>query len=764
MSTFSTVGQDVAWETRSAGALVVAFDADGIWLGAKNEWIRLWKPSVSQNYELEVFGDRSALLYEVGPEGERIERARLDAGQLPRFEITGLHVRDREFMDWRSIDVISSPSEVPRPSKLMLFGYTLVILSALFVLLRRWLGGGKVLRMGVLSRAWSFRRYLKETWWLLLATLLTIVVVPPSHSESWIIEDLRIMEWIYKVNLGEYLARPFGGMFYLILSVWAKLVTPVWLLRLPVALLFVVAASLFVRNFLVDTAGKPLGSKQRAIALLILSISVFGQGEWLRPEIPILSLWMLSLSVATKIQGRSGVNDSRLIFVGLLVGLMVHHPLGIVVALGAATFVVFRTISFSRPAQFSAPRFTMSGVVVAFSIAVVTALFGHNLGSFRRSLVEFRSGSLAHEVNFQLFDRMKDLNNSPLLLSFSVSLCLIALAMFFIQTSIRRMPVSLEYLGHLLPAAFVAFTLLVPAGPWALYFIYLAPLTATLLTAAPFQEAKVSWKSLFSVACVVGALLLRAINQPMAESTFLVVALSGLIGLIGLAFSKELMSALTAAFLLGASLITVAPILESISPSTARSLSEYCNRSPSPGRLLDMHQACLYTWATTDGSQWGDWVNEAVSVSRASEGAYSPVSFSMQRLMGRGEDCGFVSKLLGGHPTAPKHDVKYAHVAHAYVLLSPCTDPPNTGPNLEAVSEVIHGRSHDMNYYRRVLAAILEHREPTAEMRCLNKDRVSSKLIPIDVVVRIDEPNCVVFTEPFTQLNPVNVTWLQFGQ
>jgi hypothetical protein len=132
--------------------------------------------------------------------------------------------------------------------------------------------------------------------------------------------------------------------------------------------------------------------------------------------------------------------------------------------------------------------------------------------------------------------------------------------------------------------------------------------------------------------------------------------------------------------------------------------------------------------------------------------------------MGRGEDCGFVSKLLGGHPTAPKHDVKYAHVAHAYVLLSPCTDPPNTGPNLEAVSEVIHGRSHDMNYYRRVLAAILEHREPTAEMRCLNKDRVSSKLIPIDVVVRIDEPNCVVFTEPFTQLNPVNVTWLQFGQ
>jgi hypothetical protein len=406
----------------------------------------------------------------------------------------------------------------------------------------------------------------------------------------------------------------------------------------------------------------------------------------------------------------------------------------------------------------------MSGVVAALSIAVVAALFGHNLNSFRRSLVEFRSGSIAHEVKFQFLDRLKDLNNSPLLLSFSVSLCLIALALFIIHTSIRRTPVSRAFLSRLLPAAFVAFTLLVPAGPWALYFIYLAPLTATLLTAAPSQEAKISWKSLFSVACVVGALLLRAVNQPMAESTFLVVALSGLIGLVGLAFSKELLPALTAAFLLGASLIMVAPALESISPGTARSLSEHCNRSPSPGRLLDLHQSCLYTWATTDGSQWGDWVNEAVSVSRASEGAYSPVSFSMQRLMGRGQDCGFISKLLGGSPVTLLHDVERAHVAHAYVLLSPCTDPPSAGPNLEQVSDVIHGRSHDMNYYRRVLASILEHREPTAEMRCLYENRISSETIPIDAVVSIDEPNCVVFTEPFPQLNPLNVTWLQFTQ
>jgi hypothetical protein len=266
------------------------------------------------------------------------------------------------------------------------------------------------------------------------------------------------------------------------------------------------------------------------------------------------------------------------------------------------------------------------------------------------------------------------------------------------------------------------------------------------------------------MASVVGALLLRAVNEPLAESTILVISLAGFILLVTLLFSKVLLPAMTTAFLLGTSLITAAPLLESISPVAARGLSEHCNRSPSPGQFLDFHQACFYTWATTDGSQWGDWVNEAISVSRASSGAYRPVSFSMQRLFGRGEDCGFVSKLLHGRQVALGIDVSHAYVAHAYGLLSPCTPPPDADPNLEALSEVIHGRSHDMNYYGRVLASILEHREPTAELLCLFEREITSRKIAIDVVVRIDEPNCLVLVRPFAQLDPSIVNWSQYSQ
>lgn len=761
---FSTVAQDVAWEKRTAGALVVTWDSDGIWLAAKNDRVLLGELQPAHGYQLEIYGDRSALLAEVSHEGSLTTVAELAEGRVPAFELTGLHVRSQEFVEWQNIRVVTSPSEVPRPSTRMLTGYVLIALGALVTVLSERSSRTRKLRVKSLNSAGWSRCFLKETWWLWLTTLLAIVVVPPSHSESWIIEDLRVMDWVYGVNLGEFLARPFGGLYYLLLSLWAKLVTPVWLLRLPLAVLFVLSATAFVRSFLVDSAGTPLGRKSRIVALMVLSMAVFGQGEWLRPEIPILSMWMLSLSIAVKISERSKLNDTRLIIIGLLIGLISHHPLGVVVAISATVFLGNRLVQLRRRSVISNPVVSVGGVAIALATAALSTLFGHNLGSFRRSMAEFRANSIAHEANFQLIERLKDLNNSTLLLSFLVSLFLASIVFVAVCLLTRKTTLSRKFLDRLLPAILVAATLLVPAGPWALYFGYLAPLAATLLTAFPYCATKSSLRIVLSVASAVCALLLRAVNQPLAESTILVVSLAGFVLLIGLLVSEEFLPAATTAFLLGASLIAAAPILESISPRTASNLSERCNRSPSPGQLVDLHQACFYTWATTDGSQWGDWVNEAISVSRASGGAYLPVSFSMQRLLGQGEDCGFVSKLLHGRQFTPEIDASNAQIAHAYGLLSPCTPPPDAGPNLEALSGVIHGRSHDMNYYGRVLASILEHRDPTAELLCLSKRGVTSSSIAIDVVVRIDEPNCLVLVRPFAQLDPVSIKWSQYSQ
>jgi hypothetical protein len=756
---FSTVAQDVAWQTRSAGALIVALDGDGVWLGAKDEWIWLGKLSLSRDYQIDVLGNQGAWLSEVGSQGSLTELARLNWDQLPSYEVTGLHIRDNKNVSWKTIEVVTSPSEIPRPSRGMLFGYALVVFSALVALFGEWRTSRASPTMRIHSRDWRTQLRLGDTWWLWTAAIVTVIVVPPSHSESWIVEDLRIMEWVYGVNLGQFVARPFGGLFYFLLSFWAKVITPVWLLRLPFAVLFVFSASAFVRSFLVDWAGRPLNPRSRVIALMAVSISVFGQGEWLRPEIPIISMWMLSLSIAAGITEHSSFNGTRLMGIGLLLGLIAHHPLGVVVAIGAASFTGYQIIRLSRLTQSPKSRVCLGSVSVALSVVIVASLFGHNLGSFRRSLVEFRSGSVAHEVNFQLFERLRDLNNSPLLLSLSVSLCLAAILALATKVFATRVRSSRVFLVRLAPAVVIAAALLVPSGPWALYFVYLGPLTGALL-AAVTSEARVSlWKSLLATACVVGALFLRTVNQPLAESTVLAIGLSAFLALVGLTISRQMLPALTAVFVIGAVLIAAAPILESVSHATARNLSEDCNRSPSPGLLLDLHQACLYTWATTDGAQWGDWVNEAITVSRASEGAYKPVSFSPQRLAGSGSDCGFISQLLSESAISSVIGTDTAHIAHAYVLLSPCTRTPDAVPNLEPMSGLIHGRSHDMNYFWRVLASILQNKYSTAESRCLTRTGVVRGAISIESVVSVDEPNCVVSLDPYPQIVPTSVWW-----
>jgi hypothetical protein len=733
-------------------------DVDGLWLVSKNDWVLVSGLVPTSDYQLDVFRDRSAVLFEKTSTGSFSEKVRLSSGQVPPFEVTGVHSRNEGVVEFKQIEVTTTTSEIPRPSKWMFLGYALIGIASLSVVFGEWLRFRRSERTEPRARLFAGTQ---QNWWLWVATLVAIVIVPPSHSESWIVEDLRVMDWVLGVNLGDYLAKPFGGFFYFLLGIWARVVTPVWLLRAPIAIFFVVAANSFVWNFLTDRYGSKLSPRPRTTALIVLSTAVFGQGEWIRPEIPILSMWMFSMSLLARMSNEPRHIRRYLILVGLLAGLILHHPLGVVAALSIALFLGHRLIRHPKSVEIGE---MIACTVVASALAVSSALFGQNAGSFFRSIEYFGSKSTAHEVNFQLLGRLKDLNNATLLFNLSVALCLAAIGLFIFSTSVSKTTMSSSFGGRLLLSVVVSSALVIPAGPWALYFVYLAPLTAVLLSGVSLKRNDSFPRLVSSAAVAALALFVRAFNQPLAESVFLAIGITGGLLLVALLLGRNLIPMLSCTFFIGIFLIIAAPVFETVAPVAAKNLSERCNRSPSPGLLTDLHLDCLYTWSTTDGSQWGDWVNEAIIVSRASGGAYKPVNLSLGRFIGLGRGCGYLTDVRLSSETLSSSIGGTAHIAHAYVLLSPCTKRPRAEPNLEEVSAVIHGRSSDMNFYNRVLASILEHNGMSADMLCLSRDGVTETTIPIEAVVTIDEPNCVVLTSPFRQVLPDSIQWSEYSR
>jgi len=721
---FSGVARDVAWEVRSAGGLVVALDAGGVWLGAKEEWVRVggWLPF--SRYELVVFGDRSAELTRWSSGGAGSVVGRVASGGVPLFEVTGLHARGAGLVSWGDVRVVSSPSEDHRPSVWMLLGYVLVVVSA---------AGVVVSERGSLRRR-SPTRWVRDVfvwcrgvWWLWVVVVASIVFTPPGHSESWVIGDLRIMNWVRLYDLGEYVTSPLGGLFYFLLGVWSKVVVPVWLLRLPVAVVFVVAVVLFSRRFVVDRFGAALSKGGVVQSVLVVLVSVLGQGEWLRPEIPILSLWMLAVAVLAGVAPESGRNGTRIVAAGLLAGLAVHHPMGLAAAASVGLFAVLQMWSLgSKGVKVSG---LIPPVVSAGAVAVIATMFGHNTTSFRYALERFDANSPNHDTSgLPIIARFSHLNGGgisfPMLFRFSLALCLGVVVWWVVMILVHRSRMSRVYGTRVAISLVVSLALLLPGGPWGVYFAYIAPLTVVLL--AGFGRAAgfaVVPRLLLSVLLMLWGLVLFGLGEGLYESVFLATLLSAALVLVSLWVWRDVVVGLSVVLVVGCVLFMFPSVV---------------------GRFQDPPLLS----ANSQGFLGG-------VVSLESGGAFRVVSLAPGRLLGFGPDCGFVSQVVdeSDYLTVTRA-WRTGHVAHGYGLLSPCTWPPARSSNMEGVARVIHHREVDMTFFGRVLASLLEHRRHSADVFCLTSQGVRHEVRAVAELVTFNEANCLIYTEPFESVTP----------
>jgi len=721
---FSGVARDVAWEVRSAGGLVVALDAGGVWLGAKEEWVRVggWLPF--SRYELVVFGDRSAELTRWSSGGAGSVVGRVASGGVPLFEVTGLHARGAGLVSWGDVRVVSSPSEDHRPSVWMLLGYVLVVVSA---------AGVVVSERGSLRRR-SPTRWVRDVfvwcrgvWWLWVVVVASIVFTPPGHSESWVIGDLRIMNWVRLYDLGEYVTSPLGGLFYFLLGVWSKVVVPVWLLRLPVAVVFVVAVVLFSRRFVVDRFGAALSKGGVVQSVLVVLVSVLGQGEWLRPEIPILSLWMLAVAVLAGVAPESGRNGTRIVAAGLLAGLAVHHPMGLAAAASVGLFAVLQMWSLgSKGVKVSG---LIPPVVSAGAVAVIATMFGHNTTSFLHALERFDANSPAHDTTgLPLLPRLEDLQHFPLLFRFILPLSLGSLFVYLVLSLKARTRCNYRNTLRIVVAATLAVGVMIPSGPWGVYFAYLAPLAAiTLNSLISTRVSRRLSRITLSGALMIVALVGVAASQSISYRFLMAPVIAGICVGMALIIFRPATVSLTGVFVLGVVLMLL------------------------PGRVNEW-------FATTPALAKASLLNGPIE--SATGYSFQETMITPGRVLGYGPDCGFISQIVQQSGSLMDGDAaRSGHLAYRYGLHSPCTPPPRRPANQEGVARIVHNATMDMLFFGRALVSILEHRYHKADVICLSAQGVVANKEFIGRLAVIDPPNCVILTHPFDLLRPASVVW-----
>lgn len=721
---FSGVARDVAWEVRSAGGLVVALDAGGVWLGAKNEWVRVGEWLPLSRYELVVFGDRSAELTRWSPAGAGSVVGRVASGGVPLFEVTGLHARGAGLVSWGDVRVVSSPSEDHRPSLWMLLGYVLVALSAAGVVMSE---RGSLRRSSMTRWVRDVFVWCRGVWWLWVVVVASIFLIPPDHGESWIVGLTRVGRWVTLNPLTDVVPSSFGGLYGVLLGFWTKSVTPVWLLRLPTAVLFVVAATQFSRCFIVDYRGNRPHKEVVSQSILILLVSVLGlDGEWLRPEIPTISLWMLTVVILSKIAPDSNQNKARFVVAGLLAGLVMNHPLGLPAAASIALFGAFQMQILRKHGRTIQH---LVSVVAGSALAVIGVLFGHNITSFTFAQSLLQSNSPRHAVKFDLRPRLDDFSYYPFLFRFSMSLLLGGVTLLALQAVCKKVRISSSSRQRIGVTLIMSLAVFVPSGPWGIYFVYLAPLSSFAAALLPPTVRRSASRVLIGTAMMGIALTGIGLDSNLNYRYVIAPLLSTAVVFTALLIRRPANIQLSVVIFIG--------LLLNLLPHRVN------ERFPSVPLL------------NRPSSMTG-------SVERYSEFAFQETEISLGRLAGYGPRCGFVSQLI--HASSLQSDLLTngeGHVAHRYGLISPCTKPPENSPNLEGVAQLIHNEPIDMLFFRRVLASFLENRTRDVAVFCLTPSGVEEYSVDIDEAVHLNRPNCLIRTHIFPEIEADTVQWIR---
>lgn len=579
--------------------------------------------------------------------------------------------------------------------------------------------------LSVRSRVHDFLGWCRAVWWFWLAVAMSIVLTPPDHGESWIIGMTRVGSWVTINPLTDVVPNSFGGLYTFLLSLWSKSVTPVWLLRLPTAAVFVVAATCFSQRFIVDHHGERPHKRVVTQSLVILLIYVMGlDGEWLRPEIPVLSFWMLAVSVLVGISPDSDRNQTRIHIAGLLAGLALTHPLGIPAAMSIAVFCAYQLWRVRNSATRVTPLWT--ACITGSYLAVIGGIFGHNLESFLEARASLQINSPRHSLSLDLRPRLEDLSYSNFLFRLSLPLVIASLTLLLAMLVSRRLRISGITSIRLIVTLLMSLSIVMPAGPWGIYFFYLAPLAIVSTVALPATTGSMATRVLSSM-FLLGALTFVGLSRDLNYRFLLApIVASVLIG-VALLISRPLSLGIVVTLLVGVGL---------------NHLPHRVNERFSDVPLLNKPSSLTGPIETQ------------------SEFMFQETEISVGRILGFGPRCGFISLMLHESKSlASVRSPRVAHVAHRYGLLSPCTKPPNNSPNLEGVAEIVHNEAIDMLFFRRVLTSFLENNSRDVSVFCLSASGVDESRVDVGTALRLNRPNCLIRTEQFPMVQPASTSW-----